>query len=77
MIMKKIANCFIVIGIIVFVIGFYVWVFKAGLPYSDPSPEMIRKYMFYNRIGEFMIPTGFVLAIIGVFLKIFIRCKKK
>ena len=70
---NKISNYLIMIGIMIFVIGFYFMFLKAGLPYPDPTPDMTRKWMFYYNLGKVTIPFGAVLMIIGVVVKIFIK----
>ena len=74
---SKITNFILIIGIIVFVVGFYSMFFKAGLPYPDPTPEMIRRWMFYYNIGKLTIPSGAILVVIGIVFKILIKANKK
>ena len=74
---SKITNFILIIGIIVFVVGFYSMFFKAGLPYPDPTPEMTRKWMFYYNVGKLTMPSGAILVIIGIVLKILIKLYKK
>ena len=72
---NKITNFIVIIGIIVFVVGFYSMLFKAGLPYPDPIPEMTRKWMFYYNVGKLTMPSGAILVIIGIVFKILIKLK--
>ncbi len=74
---RKIINCIIVIGTILFAFGFYAEFFKAGLPIQDPTPEITREWMFYHRLGDVIMPLGVTFVIIGTVFKIFIKLKKK
>ena len=71
--MKKAATCLIVIGIIFLIVGSYFIFILAGLPYPDPTPEMIEKWMHYYNLGRTIMPIGTVMAIIGIALKAFAK----
>ena len=75
--MKRIGNCLIIIGILIFIIGLYFMFFKAGIPYPDPTPEMTKKWIHYYNVGKVSMPSGAVLSIIGIAIKTFIKPKKR
>ena len=77
MIMKnKISKYFIIIGIIAFVLGFYSMFFKAGLPYQDTTAEMLKKWLFYYKLGKLAMLSGIVFVLIGAVSKILIKLKQ-
>ncbi len=58
-------NAVILAGIILFVIGLYYSMIKAGIPYQDPTLEMQIQYTIDLRIGEILMGNGFRIAICG------------
>ena len=44
---------------------------KAGFPYPDPTPEMMRKWMFYHNFGKLTMPFRTALIIVGIIFKVF------
>lgn len=46
------------LGSIVIVIGLYFLMIKAGIPYQDPTQEMIEQYNRDTRIGEVFTLIG-------------------
>lgn len=48
----------IIVGIIILVIGFYYSVFKAGIPYQDPTPELQIQYEINYNIGNILTKIG-------------------
>lgn len=68
----QILNSVILAGMIVFFIGVYYWMIKAGIPYQDPPLELQIQYTVNNAIGEILIAKGFWIAVCGgVFRLIF------
>lgn len=61
----QIINSVIIAGLIVFVIGLYYWIVKAGIPYQDPPLELQIQYAVNLSIGETLLGKGFVIAICG------------
>lgn len=68
--LKALFNSVIIAGIIVIVIGVYFWMFKAGLPYQDPTTEMTIKWMSYNFAGKACLTCGIVAFLFGVLGKV-------
>lgn len=63
---KSVACSAVLAGIIVALIGLYFWMFKAGLPYQDPTTEMTIRWMAYNFAGKTCLSYGTVISLIGV-----------
>ncbi len=64
---KKIFIVSFIIGCIFLVMGFYYLYIKAGIPYQDPTTEMIQEYNRNMRIGEVSILVGFCIEMINIF----------
>lgn len=56
-------NAFILAGIIIFFIGLYYWLIKAGIPYQDPPLELQIEYTINTRIGGILIAKGFLISV--------------
>lgn len=63
-------NSVILAGIILFFIGLYYWVVKAGIPYQDPSLELQIQYAVNMGIGDVLVRNGFVIAICGGIIRL-------
>ena len=48
---KSILNGVIISGMIIFVIGLYYLIIKAGIPYQDPTEELRIQYAINMGIG--------------------------
>ena len=75
-------NSLILTGVILFLMGLYYWMIKAGIPYQDPTLEMQIQYTVDMRIGEILMGNGFLIAICGgiirlIFLMIELVWKKR
>ena len=75
-------NSLILTGGILFLMGLYYWMIKAGIPYQDPTLEMQIQYTVDMRIGEILMGNGFLIAICGgiirlIFLMIELVWKKR
>lgn len=65
-----IINSVILAGVIIFFIGWYYEIIKAGIPYQDPPLELQIKYAINMGIGEILVRNGFVIAICGGILRL-------
>jgi len=65
-IFKSILNAVIISGIIIFVIGLYYLIVKAGIPYQDPTEELRLQYAINLGIGETLIKNGFLILAMGI-----------
>lgn len=50
-------------GVIIWLVGFYYAVVKAGIPYQDPPLELLIRYEINARIGDALMGTGFWVAV--------------
>lgn len=55
---KKIVQVIAVLGGILVIAGLYFTMVKAGLPYQDPTPEMVAKYERDMGIGMVLLLAG-------------------
>ena len=62
---RQMVNSIIFAGIIIFFIGLYYLVIKAGIPYQDPPLELQIKYAVNEGIGEILTGKGFLIAVCG------------
>ena len=67
---KKLIIVSSIIGLIILFIGLYYCIVKAGIPYQDPTPEMLEKYMRDMRIGEYLVIIGFCIELINIIIVI-------
>lgn len=58
-------NSVILAGILLFVIGIYYSMIKAGIPYQDPPLELQIQYAINMGIGEILQKNGVQAAICG------------
>lgn len=75
-------NAVILAGIMILLIGLYYWVVKAGIPYQDTPIELQIQYAVNMGIGDILVGNGFVIAVCGGIIRLFLellwkKCKKK
>ena len=70
-------NSVIMAGVIVFFIGSYYSVIKAGIPYQDPPLELQIQYAVNMGIGEILVGKGFLIAICGGIIRLFLGLTRK
>lgn len=63
--LNLIISSIILAGIILFVIGLYYSMIKAGIPYQDPPLELQMQYVINMGIGEILSKNGILIAICG------------
>ena len=59
-------------GTIIFLIGLYYWMIKAGLPYQDAPPKLQIQYAVNMGIGETLLGNGFLIAVCGGVARLFL-----
>lgn len=76
--LRWIINSVILAGVIIFIIGMYYEVVKAGIPYQDPPLELQIKYAINLGIGDILVRNGFVIAVCGGIIRLIfgLLCKK-
>lgn len=63
-------NSVILAGIILYVMGLYYSMIKAGIPYQDPPLELQIRYAINMEIGETLSRNGFLIAICGGIIRL-------
>ncbi len=69
-----------VFGIIVLGTGLYYSIIKAGIPYQDPTQEMLEQYIRDARIGELLTLSGMCIEVIcalGFLAKVILKKRKR
>lgn len=70
---KKLTISVIISGCIVFIVGCYYAVVKAGIPYQDPTMEMQIQYAIYTGIGDELVKLGFVIIVLAILIHVIIK----
>ncbi len=55
-------------GSIVMLIGLYYSVIKAGIPYQDPTPELLAEYNRNMQTGETLCLIGFSIISVSIII---------
>lgn len=63
-------NSVIFAGVLLFFMGLYYWIVKAGIPYQDPPPELQIQYAVNMGIGNTLVRNGFLITICGGILRL-------
>lgn len=67
----------VVSGFIILVVGLYYSIIKAGIPYQDPTPEMLEQYNRDARMGEILTLAGIIVeGICAVGFGVWVLVKK-
>ena len=75
--MIKLKKHLFLIGIAIIVIGFLYDLIFAGIPYQDPSSQMLEKYNQNLFISDVIIKFGLLVTIVGIVFKIISFKEKK
>lgn len=78
-VIKEISSAALFAGIIIFAIGAYYAVIKAGLPYQDPTIELQIRYATYYGVGDILLKWGSALALCGAIVRSILwwSCRKE
>lgn len=68
-ILCSIINAFIISGIIIFIVGVYYLMIKAGIPYQDPPLDLLIQYEINAGIGNLLIGIGFKITILSSIIR--------
>ena len=60
----------IIAGVIMFEIGLYYAMFKAGIPYQDPPLELQIEYAVNSGVGDILLAQGGKLFLVGLVMGI-------
>ena len=63
---KCICSAVLMAGVLLLLIGGYLCMVKAGIPYQDPTIEMTIQWSAYNMAGEYNLKCGTVMMLIGI-----------
>lgn len=63
-------NIVILAGVVLFFIGLYYWMIRAGIPYQDPPIELQMQYAVDMKIGTVLLRTGLVITIGGGIIRL-------
>ncbi len=55
-------------GFVLIIAGFVYDVIFAGIPYQDPTPELLARYNFHSSIAGYLELGGLGMIILGVVL---------
>jgi len=66
----------VVLGMIVFFLGFLYDVLFAGIPYQDPTPAMLASYNFHSQVAAIIRWGGLGISATGGSVMIFRRLSK-
>ncbi len=56
----------LIAGVILFVMGLYYMMIRAGIPYQDPPLELQIQYAVNMGIGEELVKVGLPVAAVGI-----------
>lgn len=73
--MKIITTYFLWIGLLLMVFGFLYDIYFVNIPFQDPPPELLKKYMLHKTISDIIFYVGLILIVISIITRI-IRPKK-
>lgn len=74
---KKIVQVMAVSGGILVIAGLYFTMVKAGLPYQDPTPEMVAQYECDMGIGMVLLLAGLGTGIFSLVYSVVCFLRKK
>lgn len=74
--MKIIIKHFLWLGLLFIVIGFLYDVYFVNVPFQDPPPELLKKYVFHKNVSDIIFYFGVILLVISIIARI-IKSKKK
>ena len=72
-ILCQIINAVIIAGIIIWFIGLYYSMIKAGIPYQDPPLDLWIQYEVDAGIGEVLMESGFKIAICSGMIRFILK----
>ncbi|MGQ9895814.1 MAG: hypothetical protein ACUVSY_18705 [Roseiflexus sp.] len=56
----------IAVGFVLIIAGFVYRVMFAGIPYQDPSPELIARYNLHATIAQTITTSGVITVLVGI-----------
>ncbi len=71
------SNAAVLAGLIIFAVGVYYAVVKAGIPFQDPPPELQIQYAVNAGIGDELCRTGLFTVLYGLAFRLVCRAAGK
>ncbi|MCX7747744.1 MAG: hypothetical protein N2645_12785 [Clostridia bacterium] len=68
MVMRRFGLFIIILGVVLILLGFIYEGILAGIPYQDPTPELLQKYMHYVNIGQTFYKFAFPMLLAGLLI---------
>lgn len=65
---RLIGKLVIICGFGFSIIGLYLLIFKAGIPYQDPTQIMINEWLIANRNGKIFLTIGAGMMFVSIIL---------
>ncbi len=72
-ILRTWSSAVLLAGCIVFAVGVYYEMIKAGIPYQDPPPALQIQYAVNMGIGEELCRIGFFTILAGLAFRLVVR----
>ncbi len=72
-----IINAVIISGVIIWFIGLYYLMIKAGIPYQDPPLDLWIQYEINAGIGDILMGIGFKITVSGCILRLVLYLIRK
>ena len=76
-ILCKICTAVMLSGCIIFFIGLYYWIIKAGIPYQDPPLQLQIQYAIHMGIGDILVKNGVIMLLCGGFIRLIFKLIRK
>lgn len=76
-VISRISISILIAGAIIFLVGLYYAIIKAGIPYQDPPLELQIEYAVNMGIGEKLIRVGVSTTAIGIVSSVLMRLLSK
>ena len=68
--LKNILNSIPIAGIIIGLLGLYIYIIKGGLPYQDAPEYLLIKQEMYFQSGELLCKYGLAVILVGIVVQI-------
>lgn len=68
--MKYVRKYFLWLGLLLIALGLaYDFIF-VNIPFQDPPPELLKKYLFHKNTSELILYLGVTVLLIGIILRL-------
>lgn len=66
MFLRKAFDKLIIKGLLIYILGHVYFMVTEGIPYQDPTPEMLQKYNFHFTVGNRISDLGLIIMALGI-----------